>query len=105
MSPRHRLKGYEIHVGKTHGRDTVRPFADIDGIPDGAVSVDGKVAGCYLHGIFSSDEFRKQWLNQIREGAASEYQYEVRVEQYLDGVADGLEESLDIDSLLSDAEV
>ena len=99
------IEGYEIHVGKTHGRDTVRPFADIDGNPDGAVSVDGKVAGCYLHGIFSSDEFRKQWLNQIREGAASEYQYEVRVEQYLDGVADGLEESLDIDSLLSDAEV
>lgn len=99
------IEGYEIHIGKTHGSDTVRPFARIGDIADGAVSIDGRIAGCYLHGIFSTDEFRKTWLDRIRKGSASELRYDTKVEQYLDGVADGLEDALEIDCLLADAEV
>ena len=99
------VEGYEIHIGKTHGPDTVRPFARIGDVTDGAVSIDGKIAGCYLHGIFSSDAFRKKWLNRIRQGTAADFNYESRVEQFLDGVADGLEKALDIDALMADAEV
>ena len=99
------IEGYEIHIGKTHGPDTVRPFARIGDVADGAISIDGRIAGCYLHGIFSSDEFRKNWLDSIRKGSASDLRYESNVEQYLDGVADGLEDALEIDSLIADAEM
>ncbi len=99
------IEGYEIHIGETHGPDTVRPFARIGDVADGAVSIDGRIAGCYLHGIFSSDGFRKKWLNGIRQGSASELVYESKVEQYLDGVADGLEDALEIDRLIADAEL
>ena len=99
------IEGYEIHIGKTHGPDTVRPFARIGDVAGGAISIDGRIAGCYLHGIFSSDEFRKNWLDSIRKGSASGLRYEFKVEQYLDGVADGLEDALEIDSLIADAEM
>ncbi len=99
------IEGYEIHIGETHGPDTVRPFARIGDVADGAVSIDGRIAGCYLHGIFSGDGFRKKWLNGIRQGSASELVYESKVEQYLDGVADGLEDALEIDCLIADAEL
>ncbi|MNG23160.1 Cobyric acid synthase [compost metagenome] len=34
--------------------------------PDGAVSLDGRVWGTYIHGILHNDDFRRAWLNQIR---------------------------------------
>ncbi len=97
------VKGYEIHVGRTTGSDTARPFVQINQSVDGAVSLNGKVAGCYLHGIFSSDAFRQKWLDRIRPGSAVEFNYELQVELFLDGVADGLEKALDIDALMKDA--
>src|SRR5690606_31945307 len=52
------LEGYEIHVGRTTGADSARPFAMLDGKPDGATSADGRIIGTYLHGVFGPDEFR-----------------------------------------------
>ena len=97
------IAGYEIHIGKTYGPDTKRRFVRFDHGEDGAISADGNVAGCYVHGLFSSDEFRATWLNEIRSGSASDLKYETSVDNYLDQLADGLEESLDIDALLADA--
>ena len=36
------------------------------GGPDGAVSADGRIAGCYLHGLFASDAFRRAFLAAAR---------------------------------------
>ena len=38
--------------------------------PDGAVSVDGRVMGSYLHGLFSDDAFRAAFLARL--GAPSQ---------------------------------
>ena len=38
------LEGYEIHIGETDGPDRARPFAHVDGAPEGATSADGRVA-------------------------------------------------------------
>ena len=35
------------------------------GGPDGAVSADGRVTGCYLHGLFASDPFRRAFLARL----------------------------------------
>jgi adenosylcobyric acid synthase len=94
--------GYEIHIGVTQGADTERPFAKIGGVPDGAVSADGRVSGTYLHGLFSDDAFRTAWLN-ARGIAASGTQYGADVDRVLDDLAAHLEAHVKIDELFAAA--
>ncbi|AEV37997.1 Cobyric acid synthase CobQ/CobB [Pseudovibrio sp. FO-BEG1] len=91
------VTGYEIHVGRTSGPDCERPFVDLGDHVDGAISKDGLISGCYMHGIFGSDRFRAAFLKGF--GATSQLGYEHRVEQALDALADHLEEHLDLDAL------
>ncbi len=57
------FEGYEMHVGESTGEALSRPFLRFeDGRPEGAISADGRVAGCYVHGLFASDAFRRAWL-------------------------------------------
>ena len=51
------VRGYEMHMGRTGGPDAARPLLVLGGRPDGAVSRDGLVSGCYLHGLFAADGF------------------------------------------------
>ena len=95
------LYGYEIHMGTTIGPDTARPFAHLADGPDGAVSVDGRIEGSYVHGLFAADEFRARWLEGVRGGASSALAWEPAIEQALDELADGLEAALDVEALLS----
>jgi adenosylcobyric acid synthase len=91
--------GYEIHLGGSEGEDRARPFLTIDGRSDGAVSPDGLVAGTYVHGLFSSDRFRRAFLAKL--GARSVTSYEAEVEAALDGLAGHLAAHLDLDAILS----
>ncbi|TIP83033.1 MAG: cobyric acid synthase [Mesorhizobium sp.] len=92
------LEGYEIHLGRTTGPDTLRPSAVINGAADGAVSVDGKVSGTYLHGLFSADAFRAKFLENLGvKGGGINYRAEV--ERALDEVAAELETHLDCDAI------
>ncbi len=70
---------------------------------DGAVSPDGRVLGCYLHGLFASDDFRRAFLARLRPDRASDLAYEAQVERTLDALADHLEAHLDLDALLAAA--
>ena len=96
------LDGYEIHLGRSHGADLARPFAMVDGAPEGAVSADGRVTGTYLHGMFAGDAFRAAWLASLG-GVASGASFDKTVEATLDALADHLEASLDVDGLLAAA--
>ena len=49
------MQGYEIHIGRSDGPDRARPFAHIDGQPEGAVSADGRVMGLSLIHIYPAD--------------------------------------------------
>ena len=94
------LQGYEIHIGETLGADRVRPFAFVDGQPEGAISADGRVMGSYLHGMFANDTFRAGFLRHL--GAqASGLNYAAGVEATLDALAAHLETHVDIDALLA----
>ena len=97
-------EGYEIHVGETNGPDTSRPFSKTVFGDDGASNEAGNVYGTYLHGVFTNDLFRAAWLNSIREGHHSLVNYEQSVENALDELSDALEECLDVDQILRDAE-
>ncbi|MBV9566479.1 MAG: cobyric acid synthase [Bradyrhizobium sp.] len=94
------FSAYEIHIGHSEGRDTARPFAHVDGRPEGAVSVDGRVQGTYLHGLFASDGFRGAFLEGLGI-AASEISYRANVESTLDALADHVEAYLDVEGLLA----
>jgi adenosylcobyric acid synthase len=66
-------------MGRTQGPDAT-PWLDItqrSGQPilvvDGAVSADGRVWGCYLHGLFENEVLRRAWLSSLgwdRQGRA-----------------------------------
>ncbi|MEO9516227.1 MAG: cobyric acid synthase [Paracoccaceae bacterium] len=93
------FNGYEIHIGQTTGTDCDRPFAQIGGRVDGAMSADRLVSGSYLHGMFSDDAFRRAFLHDLGAGV-SDLNYDAQVDQTLDDLAAHLELHLDVDGLL-----
>jgi adenosylcobyric acid synthase len=102
---RARVTGYEIHVGRSDGPATSRPLLDLDGHAEGARSEDGRVAGCYIHGLFASDAFRADYLDRLRaaRGIGSRgagLSYGASIEAALDQLAAHLEASLDLDRLV-----
>ncbi|MDC0431070.1 cobyric acid synthase [Paracoccaceae bacterium] len=93
------VMGYEIHIGQTQGPDCERAWLDIAGRPEGAASIDGRIRGCYLHGLFAEDGFRAAFLKDF--GAVSTTRYDQGVENVLDALARQLEQQLDLDHILS----
>lgn len=95
------ISGYEIHMGTTNGSDCARPWLRFGAQSEGAISQNGLVSGCYLHGLFASDAFRRAYLEH--HGAASDLQFEHGVEQALDALADHIETYFDLDALIAHA--
>jgi len=94
------VAGYEMHLGETSGPGLAQPMLRLAHGLDGAVSPDGRVAGCYLHGLFVSDGFRRSFLTRL--GAeAGVVVYEQLVDTTLDALADHLEQHLDLARLLA----
>ena len=93
------VRGYEMHMGRTSGPDTNRPFLVLDGKPDGARDVSGKIGGCYLHGLFAADGYRRAFLRDMGTQAGA-FGFDAAVETTLDGLADHLGAALDLPRIL-----
>lgn len=93
------VEGYEIHIGATAGPDCARPFAMVDGRPEGAVAAGGRVAGSYLHGLFGSDDFRAAYLAGLGVQAGG-FSHAALVEETLDDLAAHIEQHLDVGAIL-----
>lgn len=93
------VSGYEMHLGLSTGPATSSPFIRFDnGTTDGALSPDGRILGCHIHGLFHSPAFRSTFLARL--GAQSNNEdYAHRVEQSLDAIATTLASALDIEAL------
>jgi len=96
------VEGYEMHLGETTGLGLARPMLRLAGCTDGCVSADGLTAGCYMHGLFASDRFRRAFLAGLGT-RASDLAYEHQIETALDGLADHIERNLDLPALLAAA--
>ena len=96
------VRGYEMHLGTTSGPGLERPMLRLADRTDGAISEDGAVSGCYLHGLFASDPFRRRFLARLGAGSG-DLSYEHRIEATLDALADHLERHLDLSALLAAA--
>ncbi|WP_320201068.1 cobyric acid synthase [Agrobacterium sp. rho-13.3] len=94
------FSGYEMHVGVTEGVDTDRPFSTIGNQTEGAISMEGRVFGTYVHGLFADDHQRSAWLERLG-GESSELNYEAQVDTILDRLAAHMERHLDLAALLS----
>ncbi|MEM7172053.1 MAG: cobyric acid synthase [Pseudomonadota bacterium] len=95
----HPIQGYEMHVGITTGGDRQRPFLQIDDKEEGAISADGKIQGCYLHGLFQSDTFRHFYLSLLKDREESGLVFDAQVEAVLDLWADHLAHHLSIERI------
>jgi adenosylcobyric acid synthase len=92
------FKGYEMHIGRTTGSS--QPLLKLcSGKPDGAVSADGRIAGCYIHGLMTDDRQRQHWLQRVGAGASA-FDYESEIDTTLDLLADHIEKHIDCDLLL-----
>jgi len=97
--------GYEMHMGETDGPDAGRPWP---GLPDalaplaraGAAAPDGRVSGCYLHGLFDRDQTRAALLAWVRPDRRQGTAFATRIEATLDALADHLAEHADLPALL-----
>lgn len=94
------VAGYEIHIGETQGSDCDNAWLSLDGRAEGAASPDGRIKGCYLHGLFAADGFRQAYMAGIGAPVQA-INYEADVEATLDALAAHLESCLDIDQILA----
>lgn len=92
------LEGYEIHLGHTEGTDCARAWLGLSDRTEGAANASGRVRGCYLHGLFSANNFRRAFLAEL--GVQSGLDYEASIDATLDALAAHMESHLDIDMLL-----
>ncbi|MBW1646447.1 MAG: cobyric acid synthase [Deltaproteobacteria bacterium] len=106
------VAGYEIHMGRTTLLPGARPLLQLapageagGGHPDGAVTADGLCWGTYLHGIFDRDDFRRAWLDFLRQhrygitAAAPRTSFAALKEEGLDRLADLLAANLDLPAI------
>jgi adenosylcobyric acid synthase len=97
------VSGYEIHIGETVGPDRDNGWLTLDGRREGAASGDGRVKGCYLHGLFASDSFRASYMAGIGAPVQS-LNYDAGVDATLNELALHLETHLDVAAILGLAE-
>lgn len=98
------MRGYEIHMGRTEGGRSWLEVIERNGVPvsafDGAVSDDGRIWGCYLHGLFENEALRRAWLAELgwrpSHGRAPSV---VGQEVAFDRLADAVETALDMKRL------
>ncbi len=98
----HKIKGYEIHMGRSTGIDETTGFTETDLGRGGFIS--GNVMGTYIHGIFDNAEFTRGLLNNVRmkkglEPVDTEVDYQKQKEEEFSKLARITRESLDMDKV------
>lgn len=97
------VQGYEIHMGRTNSRAEWLKIDTRNGvqceISDGSITEDGKIWGCYLHGLFHTTAFRHAWLTSLgwmQNGQSFDSQVVNPLETSLSYLADEVEAAIDI---------
>lgn len=99
------LQGYEIHHGNTvRLQNSVTTFArSLDGKEIGLSNSRGTICGTYLHGLFDADEFRRWFIDRVREQKGlqplGEIQSRYDLEDNLDRLADTVRQNLDMQKI------
>jgi adenosylcobyric acid synthase len=94
------ISAYEIHIGRTSGKDCDHAWLQIEDRFEGAQSPSGRIKGCYLHGLFASDAFRHSYLTPFGLDAPQD-NFDASIEETLDALAQHMETHVDIDRLIA----
>jgi adenosylcobyric acid synthase len=97
------VSGYEIHMGETRGKGRTTAWLELvarDGkairVLDGSISSNGRVWGCYLHGLFANQHLRQAWLSSLGWQAPAEASSaDGGLEDAFEQLADQVEAALD----------
>ena len=90
-----KVTGYEIHHGiSERSEQPVLSFSD--GSVCGSSSLDGRVWGAYLHGIFDEDLFRRWFIDDLRQRKGLSRENRVIAPYNLDESLDSLAETVRI---------
>ncbi|MEM9369116.1 MAG: cobyric acid synthase [Planctomycetota bacterium] len=105
------VSGYEIHIGTTASKSAwltarsnpAREHSEtVQQDLDGAHARDGRIWGCYVHGLFANDNFRQAFL--VKQGLDRNVllarSSQSRLQESLDRLADEFEKSVDVSGLL-----
>ncbi len=95
------VDGYEIHAGYTSGPDILRPVLKIGNQDHGALSLDRRIAGVYIHGLFGHSDYRRYFLQSLGYQQRRMIDYRTSVDQALTAMADAMEAHLDVAGLLA----
>jgi adenosylcobyric acid synthase len=97
------MQGYEIHMGRTNSASSWLQINTRNAlpceIPDGSISADGRIWGCYLHGLFRNTAFRHAWLTSLGWTAEHRSQVTDQLEKSLDDLADEVEAAMDMNEI------
>ena len=96
------IQGYEIHMGETQGPNNWLEIVSRNGeqvkVLDGSVSANGKVWGCYVHGLLANDSFRHAWLTHL-DWKGQVTSQATRFAESLQKLADAVEGALNMELL------
>jgi adenosylcobyric acid synthase len=97
------VRGYEIHMGETHGPALDRPALWLDSAngrrADGAVSADGQILATYVHGLFDASGACAALLRWAGLEEVQTVDHDARRHQSLDKLADAVAASVDLAAL------
>ncbi|USU11387.1 cobyric acid synthase [Sphingomonadaceae bacterium OTU29THOMA1] len=94
------FRGYEIHAGITTVDADAPPLLHFaDGRTDGTTAAGGRIAGCYVHGLFDRAEARGHLLARLGTTSDGLERGDV-IDAALDGIARMLEQVLDLDAMI-----
>lgn len=101
--------GYEIHSGQSKTRSAwirrVENCSDSTLSPlDGAMSHDKRIWGCYIHGLFHNDSFRRAWLQNLGVEPDMAESVAVKLNAAIDRLADAFETNVDFETIMEFAE-
>ena len=97
------VSGYEIHMGQTQ-TDTpwlqlIERRGETVDVIDGAMNVNGRIWGCYLHGLFHNKSVRHAWLQSLGWQQAEQSAVLDDLEVAFERLADHVEKALDMELL------
>jgi len=96
------VQGYEIHHGRTTSSCQPVLIGD-DNQPEGAAADNGMIWGCYLHGIFDDDLYRRWFIDNLRQrkhlSPLGRVMAPYDLEPAFERLADQVESSLDMNRI------
>ncbi len=90
------VSGYEIHLGQTQMDTGLKQILEVKGQMQGAISSDGQVAGCYLHGLFDNSQAIELLASWCDSQVDAHFDLSQLQEQAIDKLADVCQQHLDL---------